>query len=144
RMLGDHAEAEDVVQQAWLRLDRAADPVDSLPAWLTTVTSRLCLDRLKSRTPRPDGDITDDHLDVGSPLGAGSSTTPTDPADHAALADAVGTALHVVLDRLSPGERVAFVLHDSFGFEFSTIAAVLDTSTAAARKLASRARAKVA
>ncbi|WP_110240468.1 sigma-70 family RNA polymerase sigma factor [Nocardioides gilvus] len=144
RMLGDHAEAEDVVQQAWLRLDRVAEAVDSLPAWLTTVTSRLCLDRLKSRTPRPDGEITEDHLLAGSPLGSGVSTTPADPADHAALADAVGAALHVVLDRLTPSERVAFVLHDSFGFEFSTIAAVLDTTPGAARKLASRARAKVA
>ena len=144
RMLGDHAEAQDVVQQAWLRLDRTTEPIDSLPAWLTTVTSRLCLDRLKARTPQPDGDITDDHLDAGAPLGVGTSSTPEDPAEHAALADAVGVALHVVLDRLTPGERVAFVLHDSFGFEFTTIAAVLDTTPAAARKLASRARAKVA
>jgi len=144
RMLGDHAEAQDVAQQAWLRLDRTTEPIETLPAWLTTVTSRLCLDRLKSRTPSPDGDITDDHVDAGAPLGVGVSSTPVDPADHAALADAVGTALHVVLDRLSPGERVAFVLHDSFGFEFATIAAVLDTTPAAARKLASRARAKVA
>lgn len=149
RMLGDHAEAEDVVQQAWLRLARVEQAIDSLPAWLTTVTSRLCLDRLKSRTPQPHGhfnddQFTDDQWAIGSPLGTGVSTTPSDPADHAALADAVGAALHVVLDRLTATERVAFVLHDSFGFEFSTIAAVLDTTPAAARKLASRARAKVA
>lgn len=130
RILGDHAEAEDIVQQAWLRLHRTETPIDSLPAWLTTVTSRLCLDRLKSRTPEPRDDI-----------------TPPDPvpdaADEVALADTVGIALQVVIERLTPAERVAFVLHDSFGFEFATIAAVLDTTPAAARKLASRARAKV-
>ena len=130
RVLSDHTEAQDVVQQAWLRLNATDAEIDSLPAWLTTVTTRLCLDRLRSRTPVPIGDV---------------ELTPTvnDPADDVALAETVGLALHVVLDRLSPGERVAFVLHDSFGFEFPTIAAVLDTTPAAARKLASRARAKV-
>lgn len=137
RVLGDHAEAQDVVQQAWLRWHRTATapdavPIDSLPAWLTTVTTRLCLDRLRSRVPVP---VEDDEL--GEVVGG-------DPADDVVLADTVGLALHVVLDRLSPRERVAFVLHDSFGFEFPTIAAVLDTTPAAARKLASRARAKVA
>jgi len=130
RVLGDHAEAEDVVQQAWLRLHRTDAEIESLPAWLTTVTTRLCLDRLRSRTPVPVDDIE-------------PGETADDPADDVALADTVGLALQVVLDRLSPGERVAFVLHDSFGFEFPTIAAVLDTTPAAARKLASRARAKV-
>jgi RNA polymerase sigma factor (sigma-70 family) len=130
RVLGDHAEAEDVVQQAWLRLHATETRIESLPAWLTTVTTRLCLDRLRSRTPSPVDD-----LDPGG--------TVPDPADDVALADTVGVALHVVLDRLSPRERVAFVLHDSFGFEFETIAALLETTPAAARKLASRARAKV-
>jgi RNA polymerase sigma factor (sigma-70 family) len=130
RVLGDHAEAEDAVQQAWLRLNRTPAEIESLPAWLTTVTTRLCLDRLRSRTPIPV-----DEVEPGE--------TASDPADDVALADTVGLALHVVLDRLSPRERVAFVLHDSFGFEFPTIAAVLDTTPAAARKLASRARAKV-
>ena len=130
RVLGDHAEAEDVVQQAWLRLHGTDAEIESLPAWLTTVTTRLCLDRLRSRTPVP--------VDLVEP-----GETGNDPADDAALADTVGLALHVVLDRLSPRERVAFVLHDSFGFEFPTIAAVLDTTPVAARKLASRARAKV-
>ena len=130
RVLGDHAEAEDVVQQAWLRLHGTDAEIDSLPAWLTTVTTRLCLDRLRSRTPVPVDDV-------------GPGGTLNDPADDVALADTVGLALHVVLDRLSPRERVAFVLHDSFGFEFPTIAALLDTTPAAARKLASRARAKV-
>lgn len=130
RVLGDHAEAQDIVQQAWLRLHRTDAEIDNLPAWLTTVTTRLCLDRLRSRTPTPVDDV-----------GPGASLN--DPADDVALAETVGLALHVVLDRLSPRERVAFVLHDSFGFEFPTIAAILDTTPAAARKLASRARAKV-
>ena len=142
RVLADHAEAEDVVQQAWLRLDRAVSrdagsattgDIENLPAWLTTVTTRLCLDRLRARTPVP----MDDDL-------SGLEDTAPDPADDVALADTVGVALQAVIDRLSPRERVAFVLHDSFAFEFGTIAAVLDTTPAAARKLASRARAKVA
>ena len=143
RVLGDHAEAEDVVQQAWLRLDRAVTrdgtEIDNLPAWLTTVTTRLCLDRLRARTPVP---VEDPHLEdaVQEPW----SEPVTDPADDVALADTVGIALQAVIDRLSPRERVAFVLHDSFGFDFATIGAVLDTSPVAARKLASRARAKVA
>lgn len=131
RVLGDHTEAEDVVQQAWLRLHGTDAEIDSLPAWLTTVTTRLCLDRLRARTPVPM-----DHVEP--------EEAATDPAEDIALADTVGVALQVVLDRLSPRERVAFVLHDSFGFEFPTIAAVLDTTPTAARKLASRARAKVA
>lgn len=130
RVLGDHAEAEDVVQQAWLRLHGTEAEIDNLPAWLTTVTTRLCLDRLRSRTPVPSDDV-----DTG--------VSTADPADDVTLADTVGLALQVVLDQLSPRERVAFVLHDSFGFDFPTIAAVLDTSPVAARKLASRARAKV-
>ena len=130
RVLGDHAEAQDVVQQAWLRLHGTDAEIESLPAWLTTVTTRLCLDRLRSRIPVPSDDV-----EPGESL--------NDPADDVALADTVGLALHVVLDRLSPRERVAFVLHDSFGFEFPTIAALLDTTPAAARKLASRARSKV-
>ena len=130
RVLGDHAEAQDVVQQAWLRLHATDAEITSLPAWLTTVTTRLCLDRLRARTPVPVQDIE-------------PTETVSDHADDIALADTVGLALHVVLDRLSPRERVAFVLHDSFGFEFPTIAAILDTTPTAARKLASRARAKV-
>jgi len=130
RVLGDHAEAQDVVQQAWLRLHGTHAEIDSLPAWLTTVTTRLCLDRLRARTPVPVDDV-------------GPGEIVNDPADDVALADTVGLALQVVLDRLSPRERVAFVLHDSFGFEFPTIAAVLETTPATARKLASRARAKV-
>jgi RNA polymerase sigma factor (sigma-70 family) len=130
RVLDDHAEAEDIVQQAWLRLHRTETDIDSLPAWLTTVTTRLCLDRLRARTPVPHAEL-------------GMTETAPDPAEDVALADTVGVALQAVLDRLSPQERVAFILHDSFGFEFATIAAVLDTTSVAARKLASRARAKV-
>ena len=130
RVLGDHAEAEDVVQQTWLRLDRADPDVESLPAWLTTVATRLCLDRLRARIPVPMAEIE-------------ATEAAPDPADDVALADTVGIALQVVLDRLTPRERVAFVLHDTFGFEFSTIAAIIDTTPVAARKLASRARAKV-
>lgn len=130
RVLGDRDEAEDIVQQAWLRLHGTGAAIDSLPAWLTTVTTRLCVDRLRARAP---------FAEDGTEL---SGTAP-DPADEVALADSVGVALHVVLDRLTPSERIAFVLHDSFGFEFATIATILDTTPAAARKLGSRARAKI-
>lgn len=130
RVLGDPVEAEDVVQQAWLRLARADAAVDNLPAWLTTVVTRLCLDRLRAAVPRPHESVDRAAADPG-------------PADEAVLADSVGEALSVVLDRLSPAERVAFVLHDSFSVDFPTIAGVLDCTPAAARKLASRARSKV-
>jgi RNA polymerase sigma factor (sigma-70 family) len=129
RVLDDPAEAEDVVQQTWLRLHRTQTDIESLPAWLTTVTTRLCLDRLRARIPAPMAEVV--------------AEAAPDPADDVALAETVGVALQVVLDRLTPRERVAFVLHDSFGFEFSTIAAILDTTPVTARKLASRARAKI-
>lgn len=131
RMLGDDAEAEDMVQQAWLRLQGTDQEIENLPGWLTTVTTRLCLDRLRAKVPVP----VEEEVEVAARGG--------DPADEVALADTVGVALQVVLDRLTPAERVAFVLHDSFGFDFTTIAAMLDTTPAAARKLGSRARAKV-
>ncbi|GGO71118.1 sigma-70 family RNA polymerase sigma factor [Nocardioides deserti] len=134
RILADGGEAEDVVQQAWLRLHGSGQKVRDLPAWLTTVTTRLCLDRLRAKVPVPE-----DPLDLLDDPGGEAD----DPADRVALADTVGVALQLVLDRLSPGERVAFVLHDSFGYDFATVATILDTSPAAARKLASRARAKV-
>lgn len=129
-VLHDHAEAQDVVQQAWLRLAGTDGEIEDLPAWLTTVTTRLCLDRLRSRTPVPTGDV------------EAVGVVP-DVTDELVLAETVGVALQVVLDRLTPKERVAFVMHDSFGFDFPTIATILDTTPAAARKLASRARAKV-
>ncbi|MFS3127656.1 sigma-70 family RNA polymerase sigma factor [Nocardioides sp. Bht2] len=130
RILNDNVEAEDVVQQAWLRLRSTETEIANLGGWLTTVTTRLCLDRLRAKVPTPA-----DELELFEHV--------PDPAEEIALADTVGIALQVVLDRLSPGERVAFVLHDSFGFDFTTVAALLGTSPTAARKLASRARAKV-
>ncbi|MFV0533331.1 MAG: sigma-70 family RNA polymerase sigma factor [Cumulibacter sp.] len=135
RVLGDATEAQDVVQQAWIRMHGTDAAIANLGGWLTTVTTRLCLDRLRSRTPIPTDDVPHQR-EVEAPA--------LDPAEQVALADTVGVALQVVLDRLTPSERVAFVLHDSFGFDFSTIAAVLNTSGPAARKLASRARAKIA
>ena len=131
RVLSDDAEAEDIVQQAWLRLQGTDQDIDNLPGWLTTVTTRLCLDRLRAKVPEPS------EPDVELAAGAG------DPAEELALADTVGVALQVVLDRLTPSERVAFVLHDTFGFDFPTVATLLGTTPVAARKLASRARAKV-
>lgn len=131
QVLRDPAEAQDVVQRAWLRLHDTEAAIDNLPGWLTTVTTRLCLDRLRAATPVLEPDI---ELD----------TTAPDPADEVALADTVGVALQVVLDRLSPSERVAFVLHDSFGVDFPTIAEILGSTPVASRKLASRARGKVA
>lgn len=130
-VLGDRSEAEDVVQQAWIRLQSNDTQIDNLTAWLTTVTTRLCLDRLRARTPLP--------VDAVEPPG-----TAPDPADEVALADTVGVALQVVLDRLTPAERVAFVLHDTLAIDFPTIAAILGTTHPAARKLASRARSKIA
>ncbi|MGV9825531.1 sigma-70 family RNA polymerase sigma factor [Gordonia sp. NPDC003429] len=130
RIVGDHGEAEDIVQQAWLRLHGTETEIENLPAWLTTVTTRLCLDRLRSAVPTPDDEL---EPEADAP----------DPLDEVALADTVGVALQVVLDRLSPNERVAFVLHDTFAVDFTTIAAILGSSPAAARKLASRARGKV-
>lgn len=134
-LLRDPPEAEDIVQQSWLRLHGTDADVENLPGWLTTVVTRLCLDRLRARTPVPTEP-------ADAPAASGRGQVP-DPAEQVTLADTVGVALQVVLDRLTPGERVAFVLHDSFGFEFITIAAILDTTPAAARKLASRARDKV-
>ncbi|MBD2765425.1 sigma-70 family RNA polymerase sigma factor [Kocuria sp. cx-455] len=130
RMLGDPSEAEDIAQRAWLRLHTNSAQIDNLPAWLTTVTVRLCLDRLKARTPVPSGQ-------------SEGPDTSSDPAEQAVLADSVANALHHVMDRLSPKVRIAFVLHESFGFEFHRIAHILETTPAAARQLASRARSKV-
>lgn len=131
RLLGDATEAEDVVQQAWLRLHATSTDVENLPGWLTTVTTRLCLDRLRAKVPEPVEEVD-------------APETASDPAEEVALADTVGVALQIVLDRLSPGERVAFVLHDSFNVDFPTIAEILGSTPVAARKLASRARNKVA
>ena len=131
RVLGDSHEAEDVVQNAWLRMDSADGAIDNLQAWLTTVTTRLCWDRLRDRIPVPE-------------VGAEVVETAPDASEEIALAETVGVALNILLDRVTPAERVAFVLHDSFGFEFATIAEILGQTPAAARKLACRARSKVA
>ncbi|WP_020497842.1 sigma-70 family RNA polymerase sigma factor [Sciscionella marina] len=131
RMLGSRAEAEDAVQDAWLRLHRAGE-VQNLPAWLHTVVSRICLDTLRTRAARRE----DPWPEAEPEDGAG-------PEEDAVLADSVGRALLVVLDRLGPAERIAFVLHDLFAVPFDQIATVLDRSTVAAKKLASRARARV-
>ncbi|MFF1612044.1 sigma-70 family RNA polymerase sigma factor [Amycolatopsis sp. NPDC058278] len=132
RMLGSAAEADDAVQEAWLRLNRV-DSVDNLAAWLTTVVSRVCLDVLRSRKARREEpfEVFPEPVD------------DADPADEAALADAVGRALLVVLDALGPAERIAFVLHDLFAVPFDRIAPVLDRTPVAAKKLASRARHRI-
>jgi RNA polymerase sigma-70 factor, ECF subfamily len=135
RMLGSVSEADDAVQESWLRLARAsASDIDNLGGWLTTVVGRVCLDMLRTRTSRreePAGPHLPDPV-VG-----------TDPEQQALLADSVGLALLVVLDTLDPAERLAFVLHDMFGLPFDEIAPVVGRSTVATRQLASRARRRV-
>lgn len=139
RMLGSTGEAEDAVQEAWLRLSRS-DPatIENLQAWLTTVVSRVCLNILQARRARPEV-----ALDPDAPEPAAGIATGSDPEHEALLADAVGLALLVVLDALAPAERVAFVLHDMFAVPFDDIAAILGRSAPAARQLASRARRRV-
>jgi RNA polymerase sigma-70 factor (ECF subfamily) len=138
RMLGSTAAADDAVQEAWLRLAGTdSDAVANLRGWLTTVVSRICLDVMRSRSSRRE-DLTDGPVDAAAERGVGS-----DPAGEAELADSVGAALLVVLDRLSPSERLAFVLQDVFAVPFEEIGAILDRSPAAAKQLASRARNKV-
>ena len=135
RMLGSLNEADDAVQEAWLRLSRAdTGDVRNLRAWLTTVVSRVCLDMLRSRASRRE-----DSLDVHVPDPI-VTRVDDDPAEHAILADSVGIALLVVLDTLPPAERLAFVLHDVFAVPFDEIGPILDRSPAAAKQLASRAR----
>ena len=135
RMLGSLTDADDAVQEAWLRLSRAdTGDVRDLRAWLTTVVSRVCLDMLRSRVARRE-----DSLDVHVPDPI-VTRVDDDPAEHAVLADSIGIALLVVLDTLSPTERLAFVLHDIFALPFEQIGVILDRSPAAAKQLASRAR----
>ncbi|WP_329494601.1 RNA polymerase sigma factor SigJ [Kitasatospora herbaricolor] len=139
RMLGSLSEADDAVQEAWLRLGRAgAGGVDNLGGWLTTVVGRVCLDMLRSRRSRRE-----DPLDARLPDPIVVGPEGTDPEQQALLADSVGLALLVVLETLPPAERLAFVLHDLFAVPFDEIAPVLDRSPAAARQLASRARRRV-
>jgi RNA polymerase sigma-70 factor (ECF subfamily) len=139
RMLGSLSEAEDAVQEAWLRLNRSdAGEIDNLAGWLTTVVARVCLNMLRSRRSRRE-----ESLDVHVPDPVVSAADGPDPEQEALLADAVGLALLVVLDSLGPAERLAFVLHDMFAVPFEDIAAMLERSPAATRQLASRARRRV-
>lgn len=141
RMLGSTGEAEDAVQEAWFRVSRAdITRVDSLGGWLTTVVGRVCLDMLRSRRSRAE-----QPLDAIATPAVAAPATPTssDPEQDALLADSVGVALLVVLDTLTPAERLAFVLHDLFGVPYEEVGAVVDRTPAAARQLASRARRRV-
>ena len=131
RILGSEADADDVLQEAWLRLSRT-DAIVDLPAWLTTVVTRLCLDHLRKRRTRSVVEfmVPDDHA-------------PIDPEGDVLLAEVTGDAMQIVLDALAPAQRVAFVLHDVFGYPFDEVSAVMGRSSTAVRQLASRARRKV-
>jgi RNA polymerase sigma factor (sigma-70 family) len=139
RVLGSHPDADDAVQEAWLRLARAGGrDIEDLRGWLTTVTGRICLDLLRRRGVRGEEPL---ELSIGvlSPA-AGPGTSPE---EEVLLADSVGVALYVVMDALTPAERVSFVLHDVFEIPFDAIAAVLGRSVPAAKMLATRARARI-
>jgi RNA polymerase sigma-70 factor (ECF subfamily) len=139
RMLGSLSDADDAVQEAWLRLNRAdTSGVENLDGWLTTVVARVCLNMLRTRRSRRE-----EALDVHLPDPIISHADGSDPEQQALLADSVGLALLVVLDTLTPAERLAFVLHDMFAVPFEEIAPMIERSPAAARQLASRARRRV-
>jgi RNA polymerase sigma factor (sigma-70 family) len=131
RILGSEADADDVIQDTWLRLSRT-DDIEDLPAWLTTVVTRLCLDQLRKRSTR-----------LIAESGAPADFAPVDPEADALLAEHMDDAMRVVMDTLAPAERVAFVLHDVFGYRFDEISAVMGRPGTAVRQLASRARRKV-
>ncbi|UQX87666.1 sigma-70 family RNA polymerase sigma factor [Jatrophihabitans telluris] len=166
RVLGSLAEADDAVQEAWLRLARSdAGEIDNLAGWLTTVVSRVSLDLLRSRASRREDSLDHDQPDWASgaadgltrmasasaPASASACASPSaypypappEPEAEVLLADSVGPALQIVLDSLNPSERLAFVLHDVFGLSFEEIGPIVDRSPAAARQLASRARRRV-
>lgn len=139
RMLGSPSAADDAVQEAWLRLSRSdSGGIENLRGWLTTVVAHVCLDTLRSRESRRE-----DPLEAHEPERIVSRADQTDPESEALLADSVGVALLVVLETLTPAERVAFVLHDMFDLPFDEIAPIVRRSPEAARKLASRARHRV-
>ena len=139
RTLGSVTEAEDAVQDAWLRLSRTdTSDVENLGGWLTTVVARLCLDMLRSRNARRE-----EPMGVHVPDPVVSAVDGSDPEHEAVLADSVGLAMLVVLETLTPAERLAFVLHDTFGIPFEEIGPIVERSTEAARQLASRARRRV-
>ena len=137
RILGSTSEAEDAVQEAWLRLNRSeADRIDNLAGWLTTVVSRICLDQLRTRSTRREDPLDTRPVELPEDANRG-------PEQQAVQADAMGAALMVVLDTLGPPERLAFVLHDLFGVPFDEIGPIIDKTPAASRQLASRARRRV-
>src|SRR5258706_6036604 len=139
RMLGSLSEADDAVQETWIRLSRSdISEVENLGGWLTTVVARVCLNMLRSRTTRRE-----DPLDAYVPDPIVSPDDAVDPESEAVLADSVGIALLVVLETLAPAERLAFVLHDLFAVPFDEIAGIVDRSPAATRQLASRAPRRV-
>ncbi|HEV2245264.1 MAG TPA: sigma-70 family RNA polymerase sigma factor, partial [Terriglobia bacterium] len=139
RMLGSMNEADDAVQETWLRLSRSDESsIENLGGWLTTVVARVCLDMLRSRNSRREEAIDTQVLEPVAPGGQVS-----DPEQEVLLADSVGLALLVVLGRLTPAERVAFVLHDMFAIPFEEIAPIIGRTPIAARQLASRARRRV-
>ncbi|MFF4581583.1 sigma-70 family RNA polymerase sigma factor [Streptomyces sp. NPDC001389] len=142
RMLGSLSEADDAVQEAWLRLDRTdVSGVENLGGWLTTVVSRICLNMLRSREQRREDPV--ERLETRIPDPLIGSERRVDPEQEVLLADSVGLALMVVMESLSPAERLAFVLHDMFAVPFEEIAPLVEKSSAATRQLASRARRKV-
>jgi RNA polymerase sigma-70 factor (ECF subfamily) len=142
RMLGSRHEADDAVQEAWLRLSRSdMTSVENLGGWLTTVVARLCLDVLRSRPGKASVPL--DDVSLSSDSSWPSASPLPSPEEDAVLADSVGLALLVVLDTLAPAERLAFVLHDLFGMPFDEIAPIVGRSSVAARQLASRARRRV-
>ena len=141
RVLGSHADADDAVQEAWLRLARTGGGgIEDLRGWLTTVTGRICLDALRRRGVRGEQPL---ELDVGMLPGEAAGVYRAGPEEEALLADSVGLALYVVMDALTPAERVSFVLHDVFEVPFDAIAGILGRSAAATKMLASRARGRI-
>jgi len=139
RMLGSVSEADDALQEAWLRLNRAdTRDVTNMAGWLTTVVGRVCLDMLRARRARQE-----DYVGSWLPEPIVSTDDETNPEQEALLADSVGLALLVILETLTPAERLAFVLHDMFGVSFEEIAPIVDRTPAAARQLASRGRRRV-
>jgi RNA polymerase sigma factor (sigma-70 family) len=139
RILGTKDDADDALQEAWLRLSTTdSSEIENLTGWLTTVVSRICLNSLRSQQRRPA-----ESLDDSSHAEEASAQTAVTPEDHAVLADSIGQALLIVVETLSPAERISFVLHDMFSVSFEEIAGILDKSADASRQLASRARRRV-
>ncbi|MGY5030215.1 RNA polymerase sigma factor SigJ [Streptomyces sp. 900116325] len=144
RMLGSQTEADDAVQEAWIRLSRSDDrQIENLSGWLTTVVGRVCLDMLRSRRSRREEPLETQRTGADAPEPVLGPQSGSDPEHQALVADSVGLALLVVLETLDPAERLAFVLHDMFAVPFDEIGRIVDRTPAAARQLASRARRRV-